>query len=185
MVVEVIAGIALMKQGVGAIKGLIHTCKDVNDITQHLSDVLSGHEHVHKKLHKAKSKPLTRWHLYFKQTIGKNQEEAEDSLAHIAAEVIEKRQADAVLKQVQRAVNKRFPGAWDEVIDTYNERKKQAKKLAEERKKQAILKAKEEEVFREIILHWFIQIGKLLLIFGGAALMGWLIWINRCTQGTC
>tara|TARA_R100000995_G_scaffold83864_1_gene60909 strand:+ start:410 stop:970 length:561 start_codon:yes stop_codon:yes gene_type:complete len=186
MVVEVIAGIALMKQGVTAIKDLIHTAEDVNDITHHLTDIIRGHEDVQKKFHHAKSKPLTKWQLYFKQTIGRNTEdEAHDSLAAIAAEVMEKRQAEKVLQQVERAVNRRFPGAWDEVQELYKQRKEEAKQAEIKAKQMAKLKAEQEKEFWDHVLHWILESLKLILVIGGAILMFYLIWINRCTSGTC
>ena len=186
MVVEVIAGIALMKQGVGAVRQLINTCEDVSEITHHLSDILQGHEHVQKKLHKAKSKPLTKWQLYFKQTIGRqDSESAHDSLASIAAEVMEQRQADLVLRKVQTAVNRRFPGAWDEVIELYDQRKKEAEEKAREQRILREAKAREDREFWEHVWHWLLEFGKFVIIIILAVLMFWWIWNNRCTSGTC
>jgi len=186
MVVEVIAGIALMKQGVGAVKQLLNTAEDVSEITHHLTDILRGHEQVQKKLHKAKSKPLTKWQLYFKQTIGRSTEdEAHDSLAAIAAEVMEKRQADRVLLQVERACNKRFPGSWKEILEIYEQRKKEAAEKEKERRILAEAKAREEREFWDHVYHWFLEFGKLVLIVILVIGMAWFIWTNRCTTGTC
>jgi hypothetical protein len=186
MVVEVIAGIALMKQGVSAVKDLLGTCEDVGEITHHLTDILRGHEQVQKKLHKAKSKPLTKWQLYFKQTIGRySEDEAHDSLAAIAAEVMQKRQADKVLLQVERACNRRFPGAWKEVLEIHEQRKKEAEEEIREQKILAEAKAREDREFWDHVYLWLLEFGKFVIIIIIALGIGWFVWTNRCTSENC
>ena len=82
-------------------------------------------------------------------------------------------------------MNRRFPGAWDEVQDLYKQRKEEARQAEIKAKQMAKLKAEQEKEFWDHVLHWILEGLKLILVIGGAILMFYLIWINRCTSGTC
>ena len=105
MIGEVLAGAALIKSSVSAIKGAIHTAKDVGEIVGFIDQVFLGQEQVRKA-----------------QLQG-------NSLNSVAKDMIEAELAKEAERQVKLMVNMRFGSkTWDRIVAERSRRVKAAEK---------------------------------------------------------
>ena len=105
MIGEVLAGAALIKSSVSAIKSAIHTAKDVGEIAGFIDQVFLGQEQVRKA-----------------QLQG-------NSLNSVAKDMIEAELAKEAEQQVKLMVNMRFGSkTWDRIIAERSRRVKAAEK---------------------------------------------------------
>ena len=105
MIGEVLAGAALIKSSVSAIKGAIHTAKDVGEIVGFIDQVFLGQEQVRKA-----------------QLQG-------NSLNSVAKDMIEAELAKEAEQQVKLMVNMRFGSkTWDRIVAERSRRVKAAEK---------------------------------------------------------
>ena len=105
MIGEVLAGAALIKSSVSAIKGAIHTAKDVGEIAGFIDQVFLGQEQVRKA-----------------QLQG-------NSLNSVAKDMIEAELAKEAEQQVKLMVNMRFGSkTWDRIVAERSRRVKAAEK---------------------------------------------------------
>ncbi len=173
MVAEILAGIALAKSSVTAVKSVINTCKDVNDIAHHLDDLFKGHDQVQKKQAKKGNK---EWNIYLTGKFKDDQEDDGVSLSDVTAEVIEQKQIEEQMKSMRNMLNKRFGAdTWNEIVEL---RKKRVKEAEERRKKQKELlkeRKKESNIFwKKVLVETSKGIGIISLVF----LMYWAIAVN-------
>ena len=105
MIGEVLAGAALIKSSVSAIKSAIHTAKDVGEIAGFIDQVFLGQEQVRKA-----------------QLQG-------NSLNSVAKDMIEAELAKEAEQQVRLMVNMRFGSkTWDRIVAERSRRVKAAEK---------------------------------------------------------
>ena len=105
MIGEVLAGAALIKSSVSAIKGAIHTAKDVGEIAGFIDQVFLGQEQVRKA-----------------QLQG-------NSLNSVAKDMIEAELAKEAEQQVKLMVNMHFGSkTWDRIVAERSRRVKAAEK---------------------------------------------------------
>ena len=84
-----------------------------------------------------------------------------------------------------RIDNKFGTGTWDEILKT---REKLLEERAEKKKtarKAAKKKKIEEKEFWDKVVHYFVEFFKLVFVLASAYGIGWIIWVNRCTEGNC
>ena len=143
VIAETLVGIQLVKSAVSGIKEVIHTCQDIHEISHHIDNVFSGQEHIDKKIaekkKKAKSGIAGKWQAFIGSKLGE-QEGDGTSIQEIAAEIIEKKQAQKEIRNMSLMLNKRFGAdTWTTIIKTRQERIKER----DERLKQQAQDAKE------------------------------------------
>ena len=143
VIAETLVGIQLVKSAVSGIKEVIHTCQDIHEISHHIDNVFSGQEHIDKKIaekkKKAKSGIAGKWQTFIGSKLGE-QEGDGPSIQEIAAEIIEKKQAQKEIRNMSLMLNKRFGAdTWTTIIKTRQERIKER----DERLKQQAQEAKE------------------------------------------
>jgi hypothetical protein len=164
MVVEVLAGIALVSSAVKGIKSTIDTAKDIKDIASSIEDLMTGAEQVEKKAElKHKKGKAGQWQRYLRLRF-KSVEETGDgtSIQEVAAEVIEKKQVEKEIFQMRLMVNKKFgPNTWNDImimrevrIKELEKKRDKAKVLAREKAQEDLRKRKKffKEVFNVLIL---------------------------------
>ena len=170
MVVEVLAGIALVSSAVKGIKSSIDTAKDIKDIAGSIEDLMAGAEQVEKKARvKQKKGRAGQWQNYLRLRF-KSVEETGDgtSIQEVAAEVIEKKQVEKEIWQMRLLVNKKFgPNTWTDImimrqqrIDELEKKRNKAKVLARE----AAAKAK---LLRKKIVKETGNVGILIILGSG------------------
>ena len=165
MVAEVLAGIALVSSAVKGIKSSIDTAKDIRDIAGSLEDLLDGAEQVEKrsKLAQHKKGKAGQWQRFLKLKFTAVEDTGDGtSIQEVAAEVIEKKEAEKQIRAMQILINKKFgPTTWADIlimrqqrIEELKKRKEKEKVLEEERliKKQAMHKKILKETMNVMIL---------------------------------
>ena len=103
MVVEVLAGIALVSSAVKGIKSSIETAKDIKDIAGSIDDLLTGAEQIDKKAKGIQKKGRAgQWQNFLRLKFSSVKETGDGtSIQEIAAEVIEQKHAERELWQMQ------------------------------------------------------------------------------------
>ena len=178
VVAETLVGIQLVKSAVSGIKEVIHTCQDIHEISHHIDNVFSGQEHIDKKIaekkKKAQSSIAGKWQTFIGKKIGGDEGDG-TSIQEIAAEIIEKKQAQKEIRNMSLMLNARFGAdTWTTILKTRQERIKERderlKRQAEEAKDRAYENRKKFKKALE-------ELGKLLIIMGVALGMYWyIIW---------
>ena len=129
-IMEIMAGIALVKSSVEFIKSNIDTCKDIGEIGSAIDGLLRGHQEVNKK--------SGQRGLGFKEQF---------DTSHIASETIDAKIAAEQLQEVATMINLRFgPDTWKEILE---ERARRIQEQKEYEKQLRIKKAKEQKEFME------------------------------------
>ena len=129
-IMEIMAGIALVKSSVDFIKSNIDTCKDIGEIGSAIDGLLRGHQEVNKKSGQR----------------GLGIKEQFDT-SHIASETIDAKIAAEQLQEVATMINLRFgPDTWKEILE---ERARRIQEQKEYEKQLRIKKAKEQKEFME------------------------------------
>jgi len=125
-IMEIMAGIALVKSSVEFIKSNIDTCKDIGEIGSAIDGLLRGHQEVNKKSGKR----------------GLGVREQFDT-SHIASETIDAKIAAEKLQEVSMMINMRFgPDTWKEILE---ERARRIQEQKEHERQLRIKKAKEHK----------------------------------------
>ena len=157
MVVEVLAGIALVSSAVKGIKSTIDTAKDIKDIAGSIEDLMTGAEQVEKKAKvKQKKGRAGQWQNYLRLRFSSVEETGDGtSIQEIAAEVIEQKHAERELWQMQLLINKKFgANTWNDIIIMRKQRieeleKKRHKLRYLAREKAAASAAMWKKIFKE------------------------------------
>lgn len=106
-----------------------------------------------------------------------------DSFSEIADEVMTKKNNAIALKNLYNEIDRKYgAGTVDEIKRLRKERKEAREKQAKEI---AAAKKKEHEIRMAALKKWaiiFAQVASLVVFVYGA---GYLIWINRCVEGSC
>ena len=100
-IMEIMAGIALVKSSVDFIKSNIDTCKDIGEIAGAIDGLLQGHQEVNKKSGQRGLGVLEQF-----------------DATHIARETIDAKIAAEKLQEVATMINLRFgPDTWKEILE--------------------------------------------------------------------
>ena len=131
-IMEIMAGIALVKSSVEFIKSNLDTCKDIGEIGSAIDGLLRGKDEVDKKSNQRG--------LGFKEQF---------DTAHIAREAIDAKLAAEQLQEISHMINLRFgPDTWREIME---ERARRIQEHKEYEKQQRIAKIKaDKEMWADI-----------------------------------
>ena len=170
MVVEVLAGIALVSSAVKGIKNSIDTAKDIKDIAGSIEDLMTGAEQVETKARENEKKGRAgQWQNYLRLRF-KSVEETGDgtSIQEVAAEIIEKKQVEKEIYQMRLMVNKKF--GRNTLTDIMIMRQQRIEELEKKRNKAKVL-AREAAVrarlLRKKILKETGNVGILIILGSG------------------
>ena len=170
MVVEVLAGIALVSSAVKGIKNSIDTAKDIKDIAGSIEDLMTGAEQVEKKARvKQKKGRAGQWQNYLRLRF-KSVEETGDgtSIQEVAAEIIEKKQVEKEIYQMRLMVNKKFgPNTWTDIMIMRQQRIEELEKKRNKAKVLAREAAVRARLLRKKILKETGNVGILIILGSG------------------
>jgi len=154
MVAEILAGIALIKASVSAVRSVVETCQDVGEVSGQISSALQGQRDCQKARSKDKGMSIA-------------QQFGSDSPTQ---KVIDAKLADELVSELQFMVIQRWDKkTWDMIVEAEKEKVQQDKLAAiAERSAKAEAKQQTEEI---VVLLSSIGIG--LLIVVGVALVFW------------
>lgn len=147
MVAEILAGIALVKASVSAVKGLVDSCNDIGDISSQISSALAGQ----RECQKARSKD---------KGMGIAQQFGSDSPAQA---VIDNKLAAELVNELKFLVIDRFDlKTWDMIVEAEREK---VKADAERAHAEKLAKAESAETMQEVaVVAASIGIGVLILV---------------------
>ena len=156
-IIEIMAGISLVKASVDFIKSNLDTCKDIGEIGSAIDGLLRGKDEVDKKSNQRS--------LGFKEQF---------DTAHIAREAIDQRLAAEQLQEISQMINLRFgPDTWREIME---ERARRIQEQKEHVRQVAKQKAKEhKELMEQLKMIGIVTFSILVLI----ALFVGTIWYSR------
>jgi len=156
-IIEIMAGISLVKASVDFIKSNLDTCKDIGEIGSAIDGLLRGKDEVDKKSNQ--------------RSLGVREQ---FDTAHIAREAIDQRLAAEQLQEISQMINLRFgPDTWREIME------ERARRIQEQKEQQRLLriqKAKEhKELMEQLKMIGIVTFSILVLI----ALFVGTIWYSR------
>jgi urocanate hydratase len=156
-IIEIMAGISLVKASVDFIKSNLDTCKDIGEIGSAIDGLLRGKDEVDKKSNQ--------------RSLGVREQ---FDTAHIAREAIDQRLAAEQLQEISQMINLRFgPDTWREIME---ERARRIQEHKEHVRQVAKQKAKEhKELMDQLKMIGIVTFSILVLI----ALFVGTIWYSR------
>ena len=147
-------------------KKLLETATDIKDIAGSIEQLFSHTEKAEKNKGVAK------------------QDGGDTSIASVVTDVIEERNNATRLRNLEIDIDNKFgAGTWA-AIKTERQLRLDAVEVA---KTKAAKKPKDRasQEFFDKCIKWILGFIQLLAIIGVTSLAGYLIWINRCIEGTC
>jgi hypothetical protein len=185
VVAESLAIFALAKKTVELVSSAVDTAENATSLYQGLDRLFHVKDQVSKHINKKPKKSKSKLRSFFNQTTQEDEED-ELSVGSVAAMVLEQKKLDRKILNLSIKIDNKFgTGTWDEIISTRERLLKERAEKDKEQKKSAKRKEIEEKEFWAKIAHYFIEFFKLIFILACAYGIGWLIWINRCTEGNC
>jgi hypothetical protein len=163
-------------------KKLVETAGDLKEIVSGIDNLLSVQEAKPQK----KKKPKTRMQQILRMRSGDEDYDDETSISSVANDVLEARQQEAAIASLKKEIDRKWgQGTWDSIVD---EREKRVAAKAEKQKKAkaaAAAKASEDKAFWDSVYNWMLEGFKLVGVLAAAAVVGAILWANRCTGGDC
>ena len=139
MFAETLAGIALVKSSVSAIKSAIGTAKDVSEIADQIDNLFLGEKQIQKKKIKKQQDPF--------------------SVGSVARETIDAKLAQEQMYEVKQLVNLRFGhGTWEGIIA------ERARRIQEQREAEKAALRKKQEQQETMIIAASLLAGLLVLV---------------------
>ena len=159
MVAEILAGIALIKASVSAVKGLVESCNDVGEISGQISSALQGQRDCEKARSKDKGMSLA-------------QQFGSDSPTQ---KVIDAKLAGELVSELQFMIIQRWDKkTWDMIVEAEKEK---VKEDAERARAEKSAKAESQEQMQEIVVVGA-SIGIAVLILAGVVMVMWAMKVQ-------
>ena len=139
MFAETLAGIALVKSSVDAIKSAIGTAKDISEIADDIDNLFLGEKQIQRKKIKKQQDPF--------------------SVGSVARETIDAKLAQEQMYEVKQLVNLRFGhGTWEGIIA------ERARRIQEQREAEKVALRKKQETQETMIIAASILGGVLVFV---------------------
>jgi len=159
MVAEILAGIALIKASVSAVKGLVESCNDVGEISGQISSALQGQRDCEKARSKDKGMSLA-------------QQFGSDSPTQ---KVIDAKLAGELVSELQFMIIQRWDKkTWDMIVEAEKEK---VKEDAERARAEKSAKAESREQMQEVAVVGA-SIGIAVLILAGVIMVMWAMKVQ-------
>jgi outer membrane murein-binding lipoprotein Lpp len=182
VVLETMATISLVRQGIKTVKNLCEASSDISEIASHV-DQLLGHRDQLKN--KPALKKKTAWQTFFSKTL---KDDGDDplSVTNFAAHKLEELAAEEQLVKLGRLVNHRYGAdVWENILNARDVALEKAKIAAAKKKVAARFEPEKKNEFVDRIFKIvieFLKFGAIVICAGGG---GYLIYINRCVGSAC
>ena len=159
MVAEILAGIALIKASVSAVKGLVESCNDVGEISGQISSALQGQRDCEKARSKDKGMSIA-------------QQFGSDSPTQ---KVIDAKLAGELVSELQFMIIQRWDKkTWDMIVEAEKEK---VKEDAERARAEKSAKVESQEQMQEIVVVGA-SIGIAVLILAGVVMVMWAMKVQ-------
>ena len=165
---------------IASAKVLVKGAKDVGDLAKSIDSIFSAKE-AHEKNIKNNKKPVNSVASKNQNILEKRaHDDGKDTdISTVANEVIQQKQLEASLKDLEYEINRKYPvpygekKTWDLIIEKREEKIKQKKERAKKRKeKQALAKEESREFWGKVWMYCWQSIVTILALGG-------LVWFLR------
>ena len=172
-----LAAIALVKAG------LSHA-NDLKDIAGGLDKLFHATENKPKKV--KKKLPKTRMQQLLRMKAGDANYDDDTSISAVANDILEQKRNERALSNLAIEIDNKFGRGTFELIKEEREKRLATKvKNTEKAKIRAKHQKEEDDKFYDKMFGYLIEAGKLILVLGVAGVLVYLVWTNRCTEGSC
>jgi len=155
-------------------KKLVETCSDIKDLSGSLEHLFSASETKPKP-----KKKLSHNQKVLQQRTGEEGTDDDTSFSSVAADILAQKQNEIALTNLSYEIDRKWgSGTFDLIKD---ERAKRIKKA----KANKIEAAERSDELMDKIRYWLIESCKLIAVIVVVGLIGYYIWQNRCTSGSC
>jgi hypothetical protein len=164
---------------IGAAKLAVKACSDIKAISKSLDVLFEASDNNKDK------KPSTEMQKALRERIGEDGDIDETSIASVANDVLEQKQNDLNLMLLGKEIDKKFGfGSWDEILVEREKRQKQ--KIIDDSTAAIAARFVDESDQRKPKWLQALLIALQAGVIAGATVgIGYVIFINRCVEGTC
>ena len=162
---------------IAAVKGVLKTAKDVQQIGNALGDLFHNQEqHAKKSPNKKKKKPKTRMQQVLRIRAGDEGYDDDTSISAVASDVLAEKQNYLALQGLAKEIDIKWgKGTWSSIKDEQAKRVKERKEANKKAKKRAREQAEEDKKFYKKVA---IETGKgLFLVCFLSGLIWWFMYI--------
>jgi hypothetical protein len=180
-----LAAISLIKGAVSAINGALEAKDDIANVYSGIDKLFHARDQLDHHIKKPPPKPKSKLQNFFNRKLG---EDVEDdlSLGAIASLVTEQKRVDRLILNMSIRIDNVYgPNTWQEILDT---RDAKLKERAEERAANKIRQREAAEQHKKDqakFLNVLLQIFYMIMLVGVTYVIGYLIYVNRCTSEVC
>ena len=162
---------------IAAVKGVLKTAKDVQQIGNALGDLFHNQEqHEKKSPNKKKKKPKTRMQQVLRIRAGDEGYDDDTSISAVATDVLAEKQNYLALQGLAKEIDIKWgKGTWSSIKEEQAKRVKERKEANKKAKKRAREQAEEDKKFYKKVA---IETGKgLFLVCFLSGLIWWFMYI--------
>ena len=162
---------------IAAVKGVLKTAKDVQQIGNALGDLFHNQEqHAKKSPNKKKKKPKTRMQQVLRIRAGDEGYDDDTSISAVASDVLAEKQNYLALQGLAKEIDIKWgKGTWSAIKEEQIKRVKERKEANKKAKKRAREQAEEDKKFYKKVAK---ETGKgLFLVCFVSGLIWWFIYI--------
>jgi len=165
-------------------KKMLEISTDLKDISGSLEHLFHASEAKPKKV--KKKLPKTRMQQLLRMKAGDADYDDDTSISAVANDVLEAKRNERALSNLAIEIDNKFGKGTFELIKEERQKRLAIKaKNTEKAKEKAKHQKEEDDKFYDKMFGYLIEAGKLILVLGVTGVVAWLVWANRCTEGSC
>ena len=165
-------------------KKLLESANDLKDIAGGLDKLFHATENKPKKV--KKKLPKTRTQQLLRMKAGDADYDDDTSISAVANDILEQKRNERALSNLAIEIDNKFGRGTFELIKEEREKRLATKaKNTEKAKIRAKQQKEKDDAFYDKMFGYLIEAGKLILVLGVTGIVVYLIWTNRCTEGSC
>ena len=165
-------------------KKLLETATDLKDISGSLEHLFNSSEAKPKKV--KKKLPKTRMQQLLRMKAGDADYDDDTSISAVANDILEQKRNERALSNLAIEIDNKFGRGTFELIKEERTKRIEAKKIQAKKNKERQAKQKEEDdKYWDHVISILKNIGILILVSIVCVFVGWLIFLNRCTEKVC
>ena len=169
---------ATIATAIAGTKLLVKGAKDISEITKSLDSVFSAKEAHEKNVKKPTDSVASKNQNILEKRA--HDDGKDTDISTVANEVIQQKQLEASLKDLEYEINRKYPvpygekKTWDLIIEKREEKIKQKKERAKKRKeKQALAKEESREFWQKVWMYLWQSIVTILALGGLIMFLRW------------
>jgi len=165
-------------------KKLLETATDLKDISGSLENLFHASEAKPKKV--KKKLPKTRTQQLLRMKAGDADYDDDTSISSVANDILEQKRNERALSNLAIEIDNKFGKGTFEAIKVERQKRLAIKaKNTQKARERAKQQKEEDDAFYNKIFGYLIEAGKLILVLSITGIVVYLIWTNRCTEGSC